>query len=101
MEVIEKRCLELFGRDYKFTIIHNANGDVCGHYPRQIVFLEYQCTDVDKDRYKPKVQSSSLSISPSFVFVAAVTLDPSRPTSAAVSHDLVYLSLLSLKWCNS
>lgn len=51
MEVIEKRCLDLFGRDYKFSIIHNANGEVCGHYPRQIVFLEYQCTDVGRNGY--------------------------------------------------
>eukprot|EP00064_Thunnus_orientalis_P007100 superscaffoldBa00000770_g7119 len=50
MEVIEKRCLELFARDYKYSIIHNANGEVCGHYPRQIVFLEYECTDVERDR---------------------------------------------------
>ncbi|KAM7402756.1 hypothetical protein PAMP_017969 [Pampus punctatissimus] len=51
MEVIEKRCLELFARDYKYSVIHNPNGEVCGHYPRQIVFLEYECTDVDRDRY--------------------------------------------------
>lgn len=48
VEVIEKRCLDLFSRDYKFSIIHNANGEVCGHYPRQIVFLEHQTTDVDR-----------------------------------------------------
>lgn len=51
MEAIEKRCLELFARDYKYSVIHNSNGDVCGHYPRQIVFLEYECTDVERDRY--------------------------------------------------
>lgn len=51
MEVIEKHCLELFARDYKYSVIQNSNGDVCGHYPRQIVFLEYECTDVEKDRY--------------------------------------------------
>lgn len=51
VEVIEKRCLDLFGRDYKFSIIHNANGEVCGHYPRQIVFLEHQSTEGDRDRY--------------------------------------------------
>lgn len=51
VEVIEKRCLDLFSKDYTFSIIHNANGEVCGHYPRKIVFLEYQATDVDRDRY--------------------------------------------------
>ena len=50
VEAIEKRCLELFARDYKYSVIHNPNGEVCGHYPRQIVFLEYECTDVDRDR---------------------------------------------------
>uniref|UniRef100_H3CBV5 Myotubularin related protein 14 n=1 Tax=Tetraodon nigroviridis TaxID=99883 RepID=H3CBV5_TETNG len=60
VEVIEKRCLDLFGRDYKFSIIHNANGEVCGHYPRQIVYLEYQCTDVDRDGFESSVQISKL-----------------------------------------
>ena len=43
--------MELFGRDYKYSVIHNTNGEVCGHYPRQIVFLEYECTEPNKDRY--------------------------------------------------
>ncbi|XP_071375364.1 phosphatidylinositol-3,5-bisphosphate 3-phosphatase MTMR14 isoform X6 [Centroberyx affinis] len=50
VETIEKRCLELFGRDYKYSVIHNTNGEVCGHYPRQIVYLEYECTEVQRDR---------------------------------------------------
>lgn len=58
VEAMEKRCLDLFGRDYKFSIIHNANGEVCGHYPRQIVFLEHQRTDVDRDRYGPRPKST-------------------------------------------
>ncbi|KAM9361814.1 phosphatidylinositol-3,5-bisphosphate 3-phosphatase MTMR14 [Symphorus nematophorus] len=60
VEAIEKRCLELFARDYKYSIIHNANGEVCGHYPRQIVFLEYECTDVDRDRFESTVQITKL-----------------------------------------
>lgn len=56
VEAIEKRCLDLFARDYKFSIIYNTNGEVCGHYPRQIVFLEYECTDVDRDRYHTTAQ---------------------------------------------
>uniref|UniRef100_A0A8P4FWU7 Myotubularin related protein 14 n=1 Tax=Dicentrarchus labrax TaxID=13489 RepID=A0A8P4FWU7_DICLA len=60
VEAIEKRCLDLFARDYKYSIIHNANGEVCGHYPRQIVFLEYECTDVERDRFESTVQISKL-----------------------------------------
>ncbi|XP_028263077.1 myotubularin-related protein 14 [Parambassis ranga] len=60
VEVIEKRCLELFARDYKYSIIHNTNGEVCGHYPRQIVFLEYECTDMERDRFESTVQISKL-----------------------------------------
>uniref|UniRef100_A0A8D0D612 Myotubularin related protein 14 n=1 Tax=Sander lucioperca TaxID=283035 RepID=A0A8D0D612_SANLU len=60
VEAIEKRCLELFARDYKYSIIHNSNGEVCGHYPRQIVFLEYECTDVERDRFESAVQISKL-----------------------------------------
>uniref|UniRef100_A0A3Q3WTS1 Uncharacterized protein n=1 Tax=Mola mola TaxID=94237 RepID=A0A3Q3WTS1_MOLML len=59
VEVIEKRCLDLFARDYKYSIIHNSNGDVCGHYPRQIVFLEYECTDC-LCRFESTVQISKL-----------------------------------------
>ncbi|XP_051804453.1 myotubularin-related protein 14 isoform X1 [Acanthochromis polyacanthus] len=61
VEAIEKRCLELFARDYKYSVIHNINGEVCGHYPRQIVFLEYECTDVERDsRFESTVQISKL-----------------------------------------
>ncbi|KAM4588812.1 phosphatidylinositol-3,5-bisphosphate 3-phosphatase MTMR14 [Odontesthes bonariensis] len=58
VEAIEKRCLELFARDYKYSVIHNPNGEVCGHYPRQIVFLEYECTDVDRDRDRDRFEST-------------------------------------------
>ncbi|XP_032405039.1 myotubularin-related protein 14 isoform X1 [Xiphophorus hellerii] len=62
VEAIEKRCLELFDRDYKYSIISNSSGEVCGHYPRQIVFLEYESTEVDKDRdrFESTVQISKL-----------------------------------------
>lgn len=49
VELIEKRCLELFGRDYCFSVIPNVNGDICGHYPRHIVFLEYESSEKEKD----------------------------------------------------
>lgn len=64
VEAIEKRCLELFARDYKYSIIHNANGEVCGHYPRQIVFLEYECTDIERDRYISTAPVSDTKSSP-------------------------------------
>ncbi|XP_030632533.1 myotubularin-related protein 14 isoform X2 [Chanos chanos] len=57
---IERRCLELFGRDYKYSIIYNTNGEICGHYPRQIVYLEYECTEPSKDRFESTVQISKL-----------------------------------------
>uniref|UniRef100_A0A8B9LR42 Myotubularin related protein 14 n=1 Tax=Astyanax mexicanus TaxID=7994 RepID=A0A8B9LR42_ASTMX len=60
VERIEKRCLELFGRDYKFSVIHNSNGEVCGHYPRQIVYLEYESTEPNKESFESTVQISRL-----------------------------------------
>uniref|UniRef100_A0A674EVE6 Myotubularin related protein 14 n=1 Tax=Salmo trutta TaxID=8032 RepID=A0A674EVE6_SALTR len=60
VETIEKRCLELFGRDYKYSVIHNTNGEVCGHYPQQIVFLEYESTELHKDRFESTVQITKL-----------------------------------------
>ncbi|XP_061689420.1 myotubularin-related protein 14 isoform X2 [Syngnathoides biaculeatus] len=60
MAEIETCSLELFAKDYKYSVIHNSNGEVCGHYPRRIVFLEYECTDVDRDRFESTVQISKL-----------------------------------------
>ncbi|MBN3325815.1 MTMRE protein, partial [Atractosteus spatula] len=60
VEQIERRCLELFGRDYKYSLIQNPNGEICGHYPRQIVFLEYESSEHDKERYESTVQISKL-----------------------------------------
>ncbi|XP_051687914.2 phosphatidylinositol-3,5-bisphosphate 3-phosphatase MTMR14 isoform X6 [Oryctolagus cuniculus] len=60
VERIEKRCLELFGRDYCFSVIPNVNGDICGHYPRHIVFLEYESSEKEKDTFESTVQVSKL-----------------------------------------
>ncbi|XP_064422378.1 myotubularin-related protein 14 isoform X2 [Latimeria chalumnae] len=60
VELVEKRCLDLFGRDYKFSVIQNPNGELCGHYPQHIVFLEYECTEQDKDGYESTIQVSKL-----------------------------------------
>lgn len=49
VERIEKRCLELFGRDYCYSVIQNVNGDICSHYPQHIVFLEYESSEKEKD----------------------------------------------------
>uniref|UniRef100_A0A3Q1GX43 Uncharacterized protein n=1 Tax=Acanthochromis polyacanthus TaxID=80966 RepID=A0A3Q1GX43_9TELE len=91
VEAIEKRCLELFARDYKYSVIHNINGEVCGHYPRQIVFLEYECTDVERDRYFCTAQSI-----PSF----------SDTKSMPLGYQLLLLfvcvsllTMLTLRWC--
>ena len=32
--------MELCGRDYRYSVISNAHGEVCAHYPRHIVLLE-------------------------------------------------------------
>ncbi|XP_023605459.1 myotubularin-related protein 14 isoform X8 [Myotis lucifugus] len=60
VERIEKRCLELFGRDYCYSVIQNVNGDICGHYPQHIVFLEYESSDKEKDTFQSTVQVSKL-----------------------------------------
>uniref|UniRef100_A0A674EUH1 Myotubularin related protein 14 n=1 Tax=Salmo trutta TaxID=8032 RepID=A0A674EUH1_SALTR len=41
-------------------VIHNTNGEVCGHYPQQIVFLEYESTELHKDRFESTVQITKL-----------------------------------------
>ncbi|XP_056660572.1 myotubularin-related protein 14 isoform X8 [Monodelphis domestica] len=60
VERIEKRCLELFGRDYCYSVIQNVNGEICGHYPRHIVFLEYESAEKEKDTFESTVQVSRL-----------------------------------------
>ncbi|KAM9098233.1 phosphatidylinositol-3,5-bisphosphate 3-phosphatase MTMR14 isoform 2-T2 [Sarcophilus harrisii] len=60
VERIEKRCLELFGRDYCYSVIQNLNGEICGHYPRYIVFLEYESSEKEKDTFESTVQVSKL-----------------------------------------
>ncbi|XP_067396664.1 myotubularin-related protein 14 isoform X4 [Emydura macquarii macquarii] len=60
VERIEKRCLELFGRDYCYSLVQNVNGEICGHYPRQIVFLEYESNDRERNMFESTVQVSKL-----------------------------------------
>ncbi|XP_038628906.1 myotubularin-related protein 14 isoform X1 [Tachyglossus aculeatus] len=60
IERIEKKCLELFGKDYCYSLIQNVNGEICGHYPRHIVFLEYESSEKDKNTFESTVQVSKL-----------------------------------------
>ncbi|KAM4643742.1 phosphatidylinositol-3,5-bisphosphate 3-phosphatase MTMR14 isoform 1-T1 [Discoglossus pictus] len=61
VEKIERRCLELFGKDYCYSLIQNTNGDICSHYPRQIVFLEYESSVDDRNaNFESTVQVSKL-----------------------------------------
>ncbi|XP_072136953.1 phosphatidylinositol-3,5-bisphosphate 3-phosphatase MTMR14 isoform X1 [Mobula birostris] len=60
VEKIENRCLELFRKDYVYSVIQNPNGELCGHYPRQIIFKEYASTEGGKDRFESTVQTSKL-----------------------------------------
>uniref|UniRef100_A0A8C5SG73 Uncharacterized protein n=1 Tax=Laticauda laticaudata TaxID=8630 RepID=A0A8C5SG73_LATLA len=48
VEHIEKCCLELFSKDYCYSLIHNVNGEICSHYPRLMVILEYESSDREK-----------------------------------------------------
>ncbi|XP_077307926.1 phosphatidylinositol-3,5-bisphosphate 3-phosphatase MTMR14 isoform X2 [Lithobates pipiens] len=60
VERIERRCLEFFGKDYSYSIIQNPNGELSSHYPRQIVFLEYESTEEDKNMFESTVQVGKL-----------------------------------------
>ncbi|GFN88842.1 myotubularin-related protein 14 [Plakobranchus ocellatus] len=41
-ETVMEMCSVLFARDYKFTIIPNMQGELCGHYPMKLVLMEYE-----------------------------------------------------------
>lgn len=51
IEGIQKKCLQLFAKDYKFTTITNSNGDLCNHYPLKLVILESKlyCGESEKN----------------------------------------------------
>ncbi|XP_068058094.1 myotubularin-related protein 14 isoform X2 [Anomalospiza imberbis] len=59
VERIERRCLELFGRDYRYSVIPNVHGEVCAHYPRYIVLLERDA-GASRDSYESTVQVGKL-----------------------------------------
>ncbi|XP_048813060.1 myotubularin-related protein 14 isoform X3 [Tympanuchus pallidicinctus] len=59
VERIERRCLELFGRDYRYSVISNAHGEVCAHYPRHIVLLERD-NAAGRDPFESTVQVGKL-----------------------------------------
>ncbi|KAK0063207.1 myotubularin-related protein 14 [Biomphalaria pfeifferi] len=41
-ETIMERCILLFSKDYKFTIVPNLNGGLCGHYPMKLIIVEFE-----------------------------------------------------------
>uniref|UniRef100_A0A8D0FZQ1 Myotubularin related protein 14 n=1 Tax=Strix occidentalis caurina TaxID=311401 RepID=A0A8D0FZQ1_STROC len=59
VERIERRCLELFGRDYRYSVIPNAHGEICAHYPRHIVLLERDA-GAGRDPFESTVQVGKL-----------------------------------------
>ncbi|XP_031571957.1 myotubularin-related protein 14-like [Actinia tenebrosa] len=49
IELIQKKCHNLFAKDYKFSTISNEAGELCGHYPIKLVILESEAgQDQDK-----------------------------------------------------
>ncbi|MGH0175596.1 UNVERIFIED_CONTAM: hypothetical protein FKN15_070848 [Acipenser sinensis] len=91
VERIENRYLELFGKDYKYSIIHNANGEVCGHYPRKIVFLEYESSDHDKDRCPPVPERQARLEMVREVFLSAYSATVGLKSSASPSGAITGL----------
>ncbi|NXN73563.1 MTMRE protein, partial [Himantopus himantopus] len=59
VERIERRCLELFGRDYRYSVIANTHGEICAHYPRHIVLLERDA-GAGRDPFESPVQAGKL-----------------------------------------
>lgn len=37
-----RACLDLFAKDYKYSVADNENGELCNSYPNKIVLLEYE-----------------------------------------------------------
>lgn len=49
---IQEKCEKLFAKDYKFSIINNANGELCNTYPSRIIFLEGEKGNASDDSLK-------------------------------------------------
>ncbi|KAK3101503.1 hypothetical protein FSP39_004066 [Pinctada imbricata] len=47
-----ERCLVLFSKDYRYSVVKNFNGELCGHYPSKIVLLEYQLSEEERNSTK-------------------------------------------------
>lgn len=54
-EAILNNCITLFAKDYKYSVIDNLNGELCGHYPTKIIVLEY--TTHGREEQQNNVQS--------------------------------------------
>ncbi|CAG5127189.1 unnamed protein product [Candidula unifasciata] len=41
-ETIMEQCMLLIGKDYKYTVVPNLNGELCGHYPMKLIITEFE-----------------------------------------------------------
>ncbi|BFZ10885.1 hypothetical protein BsWGS_13924 [Bradybaena similaris] len=41
-ETIMEQCMILIGKDYKYTVVPNLNGELCGHYPMKLIIAEFE-----------------------------------------------------------
>ncbi|ESP00321.1 hypothetical protein LOTGIDRAFT_173287 [Lottia gigantea] len=56
-DTVMETCLHLIGKDYKYSIVHNFNGELCSQYPNKLVVLEYELTEGDKSNTRDDLQS--------------------------------------------
>ena len=45
-------CLKLFGKDYQFSVVSNASGELCAQYPSKLVILEYENSNTPERKQK-------------------------------------------------
>ncbi|KAL5013804.1 hypothetical protein ScPMuIL_008074 [Solemya velum] len=50
-DIIMEKCLMLFRKDYKYSVIRNFNGELCGHYPSKIPLLEYEVSGSRQEKH--------------------------------------------------
>lgn len=59
--LVMNTCLDLFGKDYTYTIINNSGGVLCGHYPSKLVVLDYEGPSGDvNNRFQPLLDRKKL-----------------------------------------
>ncbi|KAK6176875.1 hypothetical protein SNE40_015090 [Patella caerulea] len=56
-DTVMETCLMLMGKDYKYSVVQNFSGELCGQYPHKLILLEYELREGDDANISNDLQS--------------------------------------------